>query len=295
MKTDVELRHLRVFVAVVEAGSHTKAARTLGISQSTVSETLSALERTVGVALFRKPPTLTPAGEVLLDYARRIFAMTGELATELARVSAEVSATLVVAAVESLSAYVLPSPLVALRERWPNVRFEVITGTCPEIRERVHAGKCDVGLTLEGEADLPDDSVVATSRFVIFGSASHPLVGTHATPDQLRRCDFYMCDASGNYHDVLRRYFEAAEVPAPRTQPMGTIEGVKRGISMGSTALGLLPAHAVRSELASQSLVEIAVRPALPSLVMRAIRSPGDSHSPMVDELLGSLRETSLS
>jgi len=292
MKTDVELRHLRVFVAVVEAGSHTRAAKTLGISQSTVSETLSALERTVGVALFRKPPALTPAGEVLLRHARRIFAMTGELAAELAKVSADVSATLVVAAVESLSAYVLPSPLAALRERWPNVRFEVITGTCPEIRERVAAGKCDVGLILEGESDAQDDSIVATSRFVIVGSIGHPLIGKPATPDQLRRCDFYMCDASGNYHDVLRRYFEAAEVPVPRTQPMGTIEGVKRGISMNGTALGLLPAHAVQSELAAHALAEIAVRPALPALVMRALRS-GDS-SPMVDELLGSLREMPL-
>ena len=45
MKTELELRQLRVLLAVVDAGAHTRAARTLGISQSTVSETLSALER----------------------------------------------------------------------------------------------------------------------------------------------------------------------------------------------------------------------------------------------------------
>lgn len=295
MRTDLELRHLRVFVAVVEAGSYTRAAKTLGISQSTVSETLSSLERAVGVALFRKSPALTPEGEVLLEYARRITALTGELATELARVSTEVSATLVVAAVESVSAYVLPSPLAALRERWPNARLEVVTGTCPEIRERVAAGKCDLGLILEGESGTADDSVVAMSRFVIFGSATHPLIGKPATPDQLRRCGFYMCDASGNYHDVLRRYFEAAEMPIPRTQPMGTIEGVKRGISIESTALGMLPAHAVRSELADHSLIEISPAPAFPRLVMRAVRAPGEARSPLVDDLLESLRDTSLS
>ena len=54
MKTELELRHLRVFAAVVDAGTHTRAARALGISQSTVSETLRALERTLGVELFRK-------------------------------------------------------------------------------------------------------------------------------------------------------------------------------------------------------------------------------------------------
>ena len=296
MKTDLELRHLRVFVTVVEAGSHTRAARELGISQSTVSETLTSLERAVGVSLFRKAaksPALTPAGDVLLDHARRILALTGELAGELARVSFDVSATLVVAAVESLSAYVLPARLSTLRERWPKARVEVVTGTCPEIRERFAAGKCDLGLLLEGETDAADSSILARTRFVIFGSSTHPLARHAATPDQLRRCDFYMSDASGNYHQVLRQYFEAAQVPAPRTQTMGTVEGVKRGILMDGAALGLLPAHAVEQELRDGSLVEIALRPPLPGLVLRAVYTPG-AHSPLVDELIQSLRSAPL-
>jgi DNA-binding transcriptional LysR family regulator len=293
---DLELRHLRVLVTVVEAGSHTRAARELGISQSTVSETLTSLERAVGVALFRKGakgPSLTPAGDVLLDHARRVLALTGELAGELAKVSFDVSATLVVAAVESLSAYVLPARLSALRERWPKARVEVVTGTCPEIRERFAAGKCDLGLLLEGETDATDSSILARTRFVIFGSSTHALAHHTATPDQLRRCDFYMSDAAGNYHQVLRHYFEAAQVPLPRTQTMGTVEGVKRGILMDGAALGLLPAHAVEQELRDGSLVEIALRPALPGLVLRAVYTE-DAPSPLVAELIQSLRSAPL-
>ena len=80
MKAELELRHLRVFVAVIEAGAYTRAARSLGISQSTVSETLSALERCLGTALLRKAakgPMLTPAGEALVPYARRLLALSG--------------------------------------------------------------------------------------------------------------------------------------------------------------------------------------------------------------------------
>ena len=65
MKTDLELRQLRVFVSVVESGAHARAARALGVSQSTISETLSAMERTLGTAIFRKSAkgsVLTPAG-----------------------------------------------------------------------------------------------------------------------------------------------------------------------------------------------------------------------------------------
>src|SRR4249920_281596 len=122
MKTELELRQLRVFAAVVDAGTHTRAARALGISQSTVSETLSALERALGVALFRKAAkgmALTASGAILLAYARRMSVLTSELVGALADASSDVKATLVVSAVESVGAYVLPSRLAVLRARWP--------------------------------------------------------------------------------------------------------------------------------------------------------------------------------
>jgi DNA-binding transcriptional LysR family regulator len=237
---------------------------------------------------------LTPSGAALLPYARRILALTSELVSQLAAVSQNVSATLVVAAVESLSAYVLPSRLAALRERWPKVRVEVITGVCSDIRESVAAGKSDLGLVLEGEGGVEDGSILAKTRLVIFGSPTHPLVRRSASADQLRRCDFYMSDAAGNYHQVLRRHFEAAHVPLPRTQALGTVEGVKRGILAGGTALGLLPAHAVEPELRDGVLAEVRVTPALPGLVLRAVYSPGNSNSPMVDDLIHSLQSLPL-
>jgi DNA-binding transcriptional LysR family regulator len=295
VKTELELRHLRVFAAVAEAGTHTRAARALGLSQSTVSETLSALERTLGVELFRRaakgPPALTPPGEVLLGYARRMFALSSELAGALAVAAAGVKATLVISAVESIGAYVLPSPLAVLRERWPAVRVEVLTGSCGEIRERVAAGASDLGLVLEPESGPEAGTVLARARLLILGAPTHPLARGVAAADALRRCDFYMCDAAGNYHQALRQHFEAAGLPAPRMQALGTIEGVKRGLLAGGTALGLLPEHAVEPELRGGLLAEVRVRPALPSVVLRAVLAPG-ARSPVVDDLIDALRDS---
>lgn len=293
MKTELELRHLRVFVSVVESGAYTRAARMLDISQSTVSETLSSLERTLGTAVFRKGAkgsTLTPAGEALLPYARRMLALTSELVAELASVTTSVSSTLVVVAVESLSTYVLPSRLATLRARWPNARLEVVTGTCNEIRERVAARTCDLGLMLEVESGIDDDSILARTRLVIVASPAHPFANRRVSSDQLRTCDFYMSDAAGDYHKVLRQHFEDAQTPLPRTQALGTVEGVKRGILTGETALGLLPAHAVEQELRDGVLSEVTASPPLQGLAMRAIVSPGVPFSPMVDALIEDLR-----
>ena len=293
MKSELELRQLRVFAAVVDSGTHTRAARSLGISQSTVSETLSALERTLGVTLFRKTAkgmALTASGEILLAYARRMAALTSELVGALAGASNDVKATLIVSAVESVGAYVLPSRLSTLRARWPGVRVDVFTGSCEEIRDRVKDGASDVGLVLEPETGPEVGEVLAKARLLILGAPTHPLARRGATPDELRPCHFYMCDAAGNYHQALRQLFERAEVPAPRIEALGTIEGVKRGVLAGGTALGLLPEHAVEPELRDGVLAEVRVRPALPCVVLRAVLAPGAVRSAVVDDLLDSLR-----
>jgi DNA-binding transcriptional LysR family regulator len=298
VRTELELRHLRVFVTVVDEGSHTRAARSLGLSQSTVSETLSALERTLGTVLLRKggkAPALTRSGEALLPYARRMLALSGEAINELAKVSTDVQVTLCVTAVESLSAYVLPSHLSTLHKRWPKAHLEVITGTCAAIRESVASGKSDLGLVLEVEKGPTDGgAVVANARLVIVASPAHPFAQKTVSPDELRRCDFLMCDSGGDYHHILRHHFDDAGVPFPRTRALGTVEGVKRGIVAGGSALGLLPAHAIAHELRSGLLAEVGVQPALRGLVLRAVRSSEKSSSPIVDALLQSLRASPL-
>ncbi|MEO8360567.1 MAG: LysR family transcriptional regulator [Vicinamibacteria bacterium] len=297
MKTELELRHLRIFVAVVEAGTYTGAAKVLGLSQSTVSETLSALERTLGTAIFRKVAkgsVLTPSGEALLPHAHRILDQTSELIADLAKVSTSVIALLTVGTVESLSAYVLPSHLAAWRSRWPKARVEVVTSDCTQIRESVAAGKYDLGLTLEAGGGS-DGVILAKGRLVIFASPSHALARREASTDQVGRCEIFMSDAAGNYHQVLRQLFEAAQIPSPRTQALGSIEGVKRGVLASGTALGLLPAHAVEQELRDGVLAEVTVRPQLPGLVLRAVRAPGSAESPMIEDLVQSLRHSPIS
>jgi DNA-binding transcriptional LysR family regulator len=103
-----------------------------------------------------------------------------------------------------------------------------------------------------------------------------------------------MSDAGGPYTRLLQQYFEAAGIPPPRTQTLGNVEGVKRGILAGGNAIGLLPAHAVEQELRDGALAELDVRPRLPRLVLRSLIAPEAVDSPLVDDLIGSLRGLAL-
>src|SRR5215467_13621990 len=82
---DVELRHLRCLVAIVDAGTFTDAAVDLGISQAAVSRNLIALERLLGIRLLHRTSrsiTLTVAGVQVLAQARKVLAAADNLVAE---------------------------------------------------------------------------------------------------------------------------------------------------------------------------------------------------------------------
>jgi len=82
---NVELRHLRAFAAIVDAGGFTGAAAELAVSQPAVSRTLAALEDVLGVRLLRRTSrelVLTAAGEGVLAHARRVLAEVDDLVRE---------------------------------------------------------------------------------------------------------------------------------------------------------------------------------------------------------------------
>ncbi|MET9730780.1 LysR family transcriptional regulator [Streptomyces sp. NPDC006458] len=82
---DVELRHLRCLVAIVEEGTFTDAALALGVSQAAVSRTLAALETALGVRLLRRTSrsvTPTATGLRVLAHARRVLAEVDDLVRE---------------------------------------------------------------------------------------------------------------------------------------------------------------------------------------------------------------------
>ena len=78
----MELVQLRIFVAVAETGSFTKAAKRLYVSHSTTSRGVAALEEELGTALFERDNRvfgLTDAGEKLLPKAREILRLADEI------------------------------------------------------------------------------------------------------------------------------------------------------------------------------------------------------------------------
>jgi len=296
----LEIRHLRALVALVDSGSMTAAAEALGMAQSTVSEAMSALDRTLGTpAVARRRGArgseLTAAGRALLPYARRVLAALEDARTAVAAVTREARATVDIVANESVSTYLLPEALAVLRQRWPGTRFSVTVATCQAVRDGLAQGRYDVGFLLATaaveagarEGGLP----LADVRLVLFCGAEHPLAPGNGPVPRVRLAPFriFTSDSSGDFHALLHGFFHADGLPGPRLEASGTIDAVKRSVLADRLALGVLPDYAVAEELRNGRMRALPVRPGLPPLRLAAhlcgVRPTGPAAADLVQVL----------
>ncbi|MEA4941344.1 MAG: selenium metabolism-associated LysR family transcriptional regulator [Oscillibacter sp.] len=151
----MELRQLEAFSRVVEAGSFSKAAELLHISQPTVSAHVTALERELGLTLIARTTREagpTEAGRLLYEYARQILTLRQEAKEELYRFATELSGTVTVAASTIPGRYFLPRVLTAFQKRYPDVKFDLRMTDSAGAVEQVTAREAELGFcgTLPG-------------------------------------------------------------------------------------------------------------------------------------------------
>jgi DNA-binding transcriptional LysR family regulator len=283
----LEIRQLRAFVALVDAKRVTAAAELLGLAQSTVSEALAALERSIGAPLVLRQrggygAQLTDAGRALLPHARKILAAVNDAHVAMVATTSRARANVDIVANESISTYLLPDILPRLRQRWPRTRFTVSVATCAGVRDGVAGGAFDVGLLLA--EPTPDNAsgrgtpsptpftdrrvVFPTVPLVLFGSNSHPLVRGGASGvvrhNALSGYPLFVSDAAGEFHDLVHQFFRREGVGGPVIEASGSVEGVKKAVITDRRAIGLLPVYSVAEELRAATIVRVNLRPAPP-------------------------------
>src|ERR1700688_3676902 len=127
--TNIPTDLLRTLVAVVDLRSFTKAAARLGVTQPAVSSQIKRLQYLLGGDLFDRSiqgVSLTPHGEVVVGYARRLLSINDQI-VHLDGVDPRPELVIRVGTPSDFIASILPGTLARYRERWPEVRFNVRT------------------------------------------------------------------------------------------------------------------------------------------------------------------------
>ena len=151
---DFTSRQIRAFLFVAEYGSFSRAADTLLVTPSAVSVLIRELEIQLGFRLFHRTTrhvALTPDGHQLRAVARRTLEELDAAMSGIAKARAT-SQSLSIGAPPVITADVLPQAIKEFQDQHPGLRVHVFDADLTTIKQRVEAGKLDVGLGMYARA-----------------------------------------------------------------------------------------------------------------------------------------------
>lgn len=244
----MELRHLRYFVAVAEEGSLSVAAeRRLHTAQPSLSRQIHDLEQEVGVQLFVRSSrgvTLTPAGRAFLEHARLAIREAAEAVAAARRAARPPKPSFSVGFLTGQEVEWLHHVTHLLRGQLKDIDFRVSSDFSPDIGEAIQRGEIDLGFCrLEPQPDV-SYKVIAYEPILVILPRDHPLAaGSAVDARDIDPASFIgYTDTPHVLRGIVDRYLRDRGVVV---SPTHTLDGIATGISLVASTGGvtLLPAY----------------------------------------------------
>src|SRR6266481_4513319 len=254
---------LETFLAVVQTGSFSGAAKVVHRTQPAVSQVVRKLEDEVGEALFDRSSRdgrLTDAGKVLQEYAQKMLNLRREARASLKELGQFQRGTLVMAANEYTSLYLL-RVLEEYRRFSPMIKVTVQRALASGIAGQVADHTVELGvLSFRPESSLLQSIVVFRDELVLVVPPAHPLAGARSVSiRQLGAESFVAHNVVSPYRMKVLEAFKRHKTPQNMGVEMPTIESIKRFVAAGN-GVALVPHISVEPELDRGELVSIPVK-----------------------------------
>lgn len=257
------LQHLETFCRVVEEGSFTKAADGLGFSQPTVTKQIKSLEEDLGARLLTRAQRrlqLTPAGEIVYDYARQIINAVRECRSALEGIDSPGQGDLRIGAVFTIALFTLPPVLEEFRRSHPRVTVHVRTGTNQSILGMVLHNEVDIGLTA---FPLTHPQIRTTPLFedpvlLVASPGTEWARKRTLTPTEMSAIPMVSYQRMSQFRGFVDANFEAAGIRPNVVMEFDTHEMVKTMVQLG-LGVAMIPKSAVEEDLAQGKLVTLQI------------------------------------
>jgi LysR family hca operon transcriptional activator len=245
----MELRHLRYFVAVADAGSLTVAARKLHTSQPSLSRQIRDLENEVGAQLLRRSARgieLTPAGQVFLDHARSVLSQVEAAGEAARRVAHPAKPCFAMGFLTGHELTWMPEALQILHDELPNIDVMISSQYSPQLASAVVKGTIDAAF-LRREQAVPDlvFHLLVKEPLVVVLPRNHRLAALKAiSPGDLAGETFVtVSNTAPVLRVVIDNYLKQSGI---KIMPAHEADHLSMGMSLISSTggVGLLPAYA---------------------------------------------------
>ncbi len=203
----MELRQLRHFVAVVEQGSISAAARVMNLAQPAISSSVKKLEDELKMPLFNRRDrgiTLTEAGKKFVPHARQILNQAQDAKLAMQALEGLDQGQVEIAVPSMLGSYYFPPLLMAFRHQYPNINIDILDAGTRNIRRMLLDGTLELGVVASKDITSELDSgPLIREQMVVCMAEDHPL----AEKEVIEYRDFLSHDLvlfrKGYYHHML--------------------------------------------------------------------------------------------
>lgn len=261
----MELRLLKTFKAVAEAGSFTRGASRVHLTQAAVSVHIRQLEDELGAPLFlrvNRKLYLTEAGRALLARVDSILQAHDDAKAELAAISGASRGRLWLGvASTAFTVHPLPEILREIKRQFPLLDLSVIGGTSERIIEHILKSSIDVGLVSlpVEESDITTETLRSDKLAAVL-SPQHPLAGSRIiTAEQLAAEPLILGEKGGNTRRLIDLFFEKSGLEPKIVMELQRTEAIVKMVEIG-LGVTILPVASALREVARDAVVTVPVR-----------------------------------
>lgn len=290
----MNLHHLSIFLAVAKAGSLSVAAKHLHISQPAISRQLKWFEARLGLVLFERVPRgtrLTQAGEILHDYASRLFEIERAATAAMREIAGLDRGTLSIGASNTIGTYLLPAWLANFRQKYPVIAVSVFIGNTAQVSEGVADLRFACGF-IEGPLHIAGLRV----ERLLYDEILPVVAATHALGtlkridlDSLATLPLLMRESGSGTREVVSAMLEALKIVPTNVMCLGNTEALKQAALEGG-GIAWLPRLSMERELAAGELVPLRIPKLKIRRALNMVRGSSPHMAPAAEAFLGLVR-----
>lgn len=249
----MNLHHLAVFHAIAETGSISAAAKRLHISQPALSRELRDFEGRLGVVLFERLPRgmrLTHAGEVLREYATRLFGIAHAAEATMREISDARTGLLTIGASNTIGTYVLPKRLALFRRSHPGIQIKLFVGNTAQVSQGVADMRFTLGF-IEGPphiGDLVAQQFQHDELVPVVAAADALLDKRRLTAASINGQPLLMREKGSGTRELITRTLDANGIRQGNVMEFSNTEALKQAVMHGG-GIAWLPRISITQEI----------------------------------------------
>ena len=259
----MDIKNLVTFIQVAELSNFTKAAQTLGYSQSTISFQIKQLEQELDCQLFERinhTVALTERGRELLEYAHKITRLADEMIDD-AKEEPEIHGNIRLAMADSLCSSLLDHSFLEFRNRYPGINLRIANAGTDELLRLMNHNEADAILTLDSHLYNADYIIVGEEEIKTYfvASPTHPLAtASHLDIRDLLDHPFILTEKGMSYRRLLDETLAASSLEVRPVLELGRTDLICNVVEQG-IGISFLPEYVVKDLIDEGRLVALPV------------------------------------